>query len=375
MKIRQQIFEHDRWTTLTDDGVTQPQLVLFFTSAEICRSQTPFHQLQQQFPESHIAGLSTGGEILADEVFDDTIAATAIELEKSHVRTAQIRLTNNLTSSDAGRRLIQQLPIEGLRLVWLLSDGLKINGSELIRGCRELLPGKVMITGGLAGDGPDFNTTYTGCDAEPETEQLVAIGFYGEHLQISSSSFGGWDHFGPMRTVTRSAGNVLYELDGQPALALYKHYLGDEAENLPGSGLLFPLSIRPSHQEESAVVRTILAVDETSNSLTFAGNVPEGYSAQLMRGNFDRLIEGAANAAEHLKQQQGRGLALLVSCIGRKLLMGQRINDEVEVVADILGPDIALTGFYSYGEIAPDGYTGQCELHNQTMTITLLQED
>ncbi len=374
MKLRQQIFENGRWTTLADDGVRQPQLVLYFASPEICRNQSPYQQLRQQFPNAHIAGLSTGGEILADEVFDDSLAATAIEMEHTQIAAGCLKLTENLTSFEAGRNLVQQLPQEGLRLVWLLSDGLKVNGSELIRGCREVLPTEIMITGGLAGDGPDFNTTYTGCDAEPESDQLVAIGFYGERLQVSSSSFGGWDRFGPLRTVTRSEGNVLYELDGQPALDLYKHYLGDEADNLPGSGLLFPLSIRPAHQDDGAVVRTILAVDEANNSLTFAGNVPEGYSAQLMRGNFDRLIEGASNAAEHLKHQQGRGLALLVSCIGRKLLMGQRINDEVEVVADILGQDIALTGFYSYGEIAPDRSTGLCELHNQTMTITLLQE-
>lgn len=375
MKIRQQIFEHGRWTTLSDDGVSKPQLVLYFASAEICRNQSPYQQLHRQFPTAHIAGLSTGGEILSDEVFDDSLAATIIEMEHSRIATGCLKLTENLSSFKAGQDLVRQLPQEGLRLVWLLNDGLNVNGSELIRGCRELLHSEVMITGGLAGDGPDFSTTYTGCNAEPVSEQLVALGFYGDRLQISASSFGGWDSFGPQRTVTRSDENVLYELDGQPALELYKHYLGDEAENLPGSGLLFPLSIRPSLQEESAVVRTILAVDEINNSLTFAGNIPEGYSAQLMRGNFDRLIEGAANAAESLQQRQGRGLALLVSCIGRKLLMGQRINDEVEAVADILGPEIALTGFYSYGEIAPNGYTGQCELHNQTMTITLLQEE
>lgn len=374
MKIRQQILEHNHWTILSDDGVSNPQLVLYFASPEICRSQSPYQQLRQEFPNAHIAGLSTGGEILSDEVFDNTLAATAVEFERTQIATATLKIPENMHSSDAGDQLVRQLPREGLRLVWLLCDGLKVNGSELIQGCRASLPEDVLITGGLAGDGADFNITYTGCNAEPESGQLVAIGFYGDALQISSSSFGGWDTFGPLRTVTRSENNILYELDGQPALDLYKHYLGDEARNLPGSGLLFPLSIRPPHRDDGAIVRTILAVDEAENSLIFAGNLPEGYRAQLMRGNFDRLIEGAANAAEHLQHQPGRGLALLVSCIGRKLLMGQRINDEVEVVADILGQDVALTGFYSYGEIAPDGDTGQCELHNQTMTITLLQE-
>ena len=111
--------------------------------------------------------------------------------------------------------------------------------------------------------------------------------------------------------------------------------------------------------------------------MIFAGDVPQDAVAQLMRGHFDRLIEGAAQAALAAKSANGGSehLAILVSCIGRKLLLGERIVEEVEAVTATLDEGTAITGFYSYGEISPHPESGRCELHNQTMTITVLSED
>ncbi len=375
MKVQQLLYEQNRWSVLSDDSVNQPQLVLFFSSAQLCREQNPWQLLQQRFPNACITGLSTGGEILGDEVFDNTIAAVAIEFEHSHIQLASTLIEDPSQSAQQAQHLVSQLPQEQLKLVWLLSDGMRVNGSELIKGCRQILPEQVLLTGGLAGDSADFNQTYVCANSPARSGQLAAIGFYGDQLEVSWGSMGGWDSFGPKRMITRAKDNVLYELDGQPALELYKRYLGEDAQQLPGSALLFPLTIRHPDEENTALVRTILSVDENDNSMTFAGNVPQGYVAQLMRGNFDHLIEGAAQAAEAAQQDHpNTTLALLVSCIGRKLLMGQQVADEVEAVADILGPHTKLAGFYSYGEIAPDGFSQRCELHNQTMTITTISE-
>ena len=188
-------------------------------------------------------------------------------------------------------------------------------------------------------------------------------------------SLGGWDAFGPERLVTRSAANILYELDGQPALALYKKYLGEHAKDLPASGLLFPLSLKNAAGE--SVVRTILGVNEAEHSLTFAGDLPQGGHVRLMKANFDRLIDGAVGAAQTSYEAMGKTspeLALLISCVGRKLVLKQRIEEEVEGVQDILGQEAVLAGFYSYGEISPFNPSAACELHNQTMTITTLSE-
>ncbi|HNT70258.1 MAG TPA: FIST C-terminal domain-containing protein, partial [Bacteroidales bacterium] len=194
------------------------------------------------------------------------------------------------------------------------------------------------------------------------------------HLKVSHGSMGGWDPFGPERLITKSTSNKLYELDGQPALSIYKKYLGEYSDELPGSALLFPLSVKLSENEEP-VVRTILSIDEDEQSLTFAGNIPTGCYTRLMQANFDRLIEGASNAATNSIQTfQKPDLAILISCVGRKLVLNQRIEEEVEAIRDILGTSTAITGFYSYGEISPNQGFNSCELHNQTMTITTMSE-
>jgi hypothetical protein len=253
-----------------------------------------------------------------------------------------------------------------------------VNGAKLIQGLLAGLPPDVVITGGLAGDGPDFSSTCVGLDGPPVPGVIAAIGFYGKSLAVSWGSAGGWDPFGPKRLVTRSEANVLYELDGKPALELYKRYLGDAADQLPGSALLFPLVIRPDPDSSYDVVRTIVGVDEKAQSLIFAGDIPQNWSAQLMRGVPDRLVDGALRAARQSglgedSTTDGSALALVVSCIGRKLMMGQRISDEVEIIRQECG-SVPTIGFYSYGEICPHGFTGSCTLHNQTMTITVLRE-
>jgi hypothetical protein len=232
------------------------------------------------------------------------------------------------------------------------------------------------VTGGLSGDGTAFERTVLVVGAELRERMVSAVGFVGERLHIGYGSVGGWDPFGPERIVTRAEGNVLYELDGQSALALYRKYLGEQAGDLPASGLLFPLSIR-ADRSSRGIVRTILAISDTDQSMTFAGDIPNGSLAQLMRANFDRLVEGASGAARisvNPPVDRGPKHAKLIGCVGRKMVLKQRVEEEVEAVQDIVGPDTVLTGFYSYGEIAPFSPTARCELHNQTMTITTWSE-
>jgi hypothetical protein len=257
----------------------------------------------------------------------------------------------------------------------VISDGKCVNGSELVSGLTEHLPLGVTLTGGLAGDGDRFQETLVIWDGPPEPNKVALVGLYGNRLKVGFGSLGGWDAFGPERLITRSAGNILYELDGQPALELYKKYLGEYAKDLPASGLLFPLSLRTAAGE--SLVRTILGVSETEYSLTFAGDMPQGGRARLMKANFDRLIDGAVGAAQTSYGALGKAspeLALLISCVGRKLVLKQRVEEEVEGVRDVLGQETILAGFYSYGEISPFTPSAKCELHNQTMTITTLSE-
>ena len=354
---------------------TQAQLVLLFGSPA-CLKRTAWQEdIERAYPKAHRLGCSTAGEIYGIEVTDETLVATAIAFERTRLHGTSLEVNEASESYQAGERLANSLPHESLVHVLVISDGQNVNGSALVAGLTENLPAGVTLTGGLAGDGDRFQETLVIWDAPPSPNTIAVLGLYGDRIKIGFGSLGGWDAFGPERVVTRSTDNILYELDGQPALALYKKYLGEHAQELPASGLLFPLSLRTSEGE--SVVRTILGVNEAEQSLTFAGDLPRGGHVQLMKANFDRLIDGAVGAAQTSFEAIGNHspeLALLISCVGRKLVLKQRIEEEVEGVQDVLGQATVLAGFYSYGEISPFNPSARCELHNQTMTITTLSE-
>lgn len=379
MKIEQMCWTADReWIPTTPSGALRDSadLVLVFGGTAVLQNRERLAKVQEAYRQAFVFGCSTAGEILGTTVSDDSLVVTAVDFEHTEMRHATIQLCDTDNSRDAGERLAGLLPQENLVHVFVLSDGLVVNGTELVEGMASRLPSNVGITGGLSGDGARFETTLVVSQGIATQGMVSAVGLYGPDLRVGYASLGGWDSFGPERLVTRAEGNVLYELDGKSALALYKQYLGDQAEGLPSTGLRFPLSLR-TKDRETPFVRTILAIDEEAQSMTFAGDIPAGAYARLMKANFDRLIDGAVGAARATDVSVAGSspeLAILISCVGRKMVLKQRIEEEVEGVRDVLGDSTILTGFYSYGEISPFTPNARCELHNQTMTITTFSE-
>ena len=373
MKVQQSRWSDSAgWSAPQAD--TGAQLVLVFGERVSIANPKLGTDLTGRWPGATIIGCSTAGQICGTEVFDAGVVATAIRFEHTEVRAATAPVTA-ADSAAAGAALAHTLADPELVHVIVISEGLDINGEALVRGLGENLPASVSVTGGLSADGEQFQETVVLFGSAPRKNTVAAVGLYGTKLKVGYGSLGGWDSFGPERQITKSAGNVLYELDGQSALALYKRYLGDHASDLPASGLLFPLSLRTT-DVSAPVVRTILSVSESDQSLTFAGNVPVGGYVRLMKANFDRLIDGAVGAGRISAEALGTpvDLALLVSCVGRRMVLRQRVEEEVEGVRDIVGPGATITGFYSYGEISPFTPKARCELHNQTMTVTTLSE-
>ncbi|MGH7241864.1 MAG: FIST signal transduction protein [Phycisphaerales bacterium] len=351
-------------------------LVLVFGATEFLDDPAPIAELRRAFPTACFAGCSTSGEIFGGELRDASLSVAIMKFTHTRLSmvTAPVRSPDD--SFHAGDTIARQLEQPSLRGVLVLSDGLKVNGSELVRGLNSVLPDNVIVTGGLAGDGDRFKRTWVIRNGAPTDGFVSAIGFCGDHVRIGHGSKGGWDVFGPERIVTRSKGNVLYELDGKPALPLYKSYLGERAQGLPATALLFPLALRENGKENKSLVRTILAVDEENQAMVFAGDIPQGSLAQLMRANFDRLIDGAEKSALMTRRganDSGPCLAVAVSCVGRRLVLGERAEEELERTLETLPADAKQIGFYSYGEISPYS-TGHCDLHNQTMTLTTISE-
>ncbi|MFT3919889.1 FIST signal transduction protein [Cloacibacterium sp.] len=378
MKVAKLLFENGKWLAENNDenlDYNNAQLVLGFGKRNIIDNDDFFSLIKEKFPNAEIALSSSAGEIFSNDVYDNTVAITAVSFSSSTIKTSQIDIDYFSNSFEAGKQLIENLPKENLKWVFVLSDGSAVNGSQLVQGMNENRPEDVLISGGLAGDGDKFEKTVVGLNQKPAPHKILAIGFYGEKLTLSHSSFGGWDTFGLERTVTKSENNVLFEIDNKNALDLYKKYLGKYAEELPSSALLFPLSLKLTDDDEP-IVRTILSVDEKKNVMIFAGDLPEGSKVRFMKANMDRLIDAAHDAATeclNMSKQEPK-LGIIVSCVGRKLVLGDRIPEEVEMVSNLFKENTKLTGFYSYGEISPLKPFENCALHNQTITITTVNE-
>lgn len=354
-----------------------PHWVLVFGAVSFFSSPETVDKLRSAFPDAALLGCSTAGEISQHGVDDHTCVLTAIHFDKVGLRSAATVLAGMDDSYAAGVRIGEQLRADDLRAVMVFGPGVAINGSALVDGLSSAIGEGIPLTGGLAGDGGAFQRTWTlGCQGASDNG-VVAVGLGGDGLQFCHGSFGGWEPFGPARKVTRCEGNVLYELDGAPALEVYKRYLGDYAKDLPASGLLFPFAMLGGNHDEIGLIRTILGVSEDDGSLTLAGEIISDGYLKLMHASTDGLVggaEAAAEAASAMHRDGADSLAVLVSCVGRKLVMGDRVDEEVEAVGDVFGHGATLTGFYSYGEISPFAPGVSCKLHNQTMTITLIGE-
>jgi len=351
--------------------------VIVFGAPEYRNNPAALEELSSVFPQSVKTGCSTAGEIVGASIQDASLSVSVVQFEQSEIKRVSSPVSAG-SSYRSGQSIAGQLTQRpGLTSVFVLSEGIDINGTELVRGLEDGVGESVLISGGLAGDGDRFEQTWTWTGEQLQTGNVIAVGFYGDALKFGHGSYGGWDAFGPERLVTRAQGNVLYTLDGQPALELYKRYLGEYADELPSSGLLFPLAIRNTRSDNERTVRTILAIDEEQQSITFAGTIPENWHAQLMHANFENLIDGAHKAANQIafsSMSSKHGILIGVSCVGRRLLLGVRAEEELEAVLETIPGMPCFCGFYSYGEISPNISQVGCSLRNQTMTLTYLTE-
>ncbi len=375
MKIDTLHFEDKNWYIEEGNECDKESvdIVFVFGDRELIGEHDHAALLKKTYPNAHIVGTSTAGNILNDGVSEYAGVATAVSFDKGHVLLKSIKDLQNEGLCEMAQSLAASIPKEGLRHVFVLADGLKINGSELVKGLNSILD--VSVTGGLAGDDLSFEQTLVFADGPAQEMAAVAVAFYGEGIHTRIGCKAGWEEFGAQRTVTRSQGNIVYEIDNKPALELYEAYLGDYIKDLPASGLLFPLSVQ-EYEGDHEVIRVMMGINE-DKSIVFAGDIPQGSTVRLMKTNIDNLIDGSALVANTIRPYNDkRSLALTVSCSGRRSVLKQLVDEEVEVVHDVLGEQSQVIGFYSFGELAPfSDDILDCKLHNQTMTLTVIYED
>ena len=377
MQIKTHIFK-GTWDTGFDETFnTEKTLVIVFSNAKKEVIEQPLRELASFFSKGVIIGGSTAGDILGGELLDDHIVVAIIRFDSTRIRFVHETLEKNKASYGNGVSISKKLYEDDLKAIFVLTDGIHTNGSKLTKGIAAECGNNIIVTGGLTGDNHHFEKTFVIVNGEFVDVCISAVGLYGEHIHVGYGSAGGWDNLGIKRRVTRSKDNILYELDSQPALDVYKRYLGDKAKELPAVGIHFPIELTPSSKSNESTIRTIFGTNEEDKSIIFAGDVEEGSYTTLMRANFDRLIDGATAAAEKIildGYKDEEILNIAISCVGRRLVLKQRIEEELEAVLDILPQKTKQIGFYSYGEISPLS-SGVCDLHNETMTLTSIWEE
>ncbi|OIQ20169.1 MAG: histidine kinase [Flavobacterium sp. MedPE-SWcel] len=377
MKIVQAYKEKGKdWNYYSEKQVLKKPLVLVFGNRFLLEDKNVLSDIRNEFPYEDLVFGSTAGEIINVDVVEESVTVLAIEFEKSSfvVKRDSI-LEHNKDTLSLGTSLSNQMPKEGLKHLFIVSEGSFMSGTSLIKGFENGFDESIPMTGGLCGDDTRFEKTLASYKEDPKEGEIILIGFYGDSLEISFASHGGWLGFGPERIITKSDGNVLYEIDDKPALELYKKYLGDKVEKLAESTLFYPLNVIAPGRKD-AVVRTILSIDTENQTMVFADDIPENSRVQLMMASADGISQGAYNATKLAMKDRTKKpqLALPVTCIGRKLVLNQRMEEEAELIRQLVGEDTAIAGFYSYGEIAPFFGNTSCEFHNQTMTLTLISE-
>lgn len=353
------------------------QLVLTFADRHLLEDHQLISDLKNKCSQARFISCSTAGEIHGHEVHENSAVSIAMQFDNTPFNIADANIRDFQNSFELGKHTAATLPSKELHYILVIADGNLINGDLLIQGIQSVVGKNVVVSGGLSGDGGRFQKTIVGLDDNLLSGNIVLLGLYGQHIKVGTGYNGGWDMFGPERMITKSNENKLFEIDGQSALELYKKYLGKYADELPASALLFPISIK-SKNDDIFIVRTILSIDEKEQSMTFAGNVPEGATVRFMKSNYDRLIEAAFEAGKDARASLGNNvnpeLSILVSCVGRKLVLADRIEEEVDAALEKINSAVTAAGFFSYGEIAPQSGTNQIHLHNQTLTITTFAE-
>lgn len=369
--ITENEISYSRQNITSEDEVS---FVLIFASRGQMESATWLPLVQQKYPGINIISCSTSGEVYLSELKEEAVTGMAVAFAKTQTEVYTASLKGKDQSKALGRELASNFSKPGLKHVLVFGDGWLVNGSDMIRGMYEVLTQGVSVSGGLAGDGANFSKTLVGLNSQIDQRMAVAIGLYGDHIDIGFGSHGGWSELGDSFIVTESAGREVLKLGNERAFDLYEQFLGDDADGLPGTALLYPVAVWLPGAEDY-VVRTVFNIDEVRGSITLGEAVPKGTRLQFMRARFDDLLQGVKKAAEEAKRNlsQTPELALMVSCIGRKLLFNQQIEEEISATHNVLGKDACIGGFYSYGEICPVN-KDLAALHHQMLTLTVFAE-
>lgn len=324
----------------------------------------------------NLVGCTTDGEISSEGFSTGAVVLGGMVTDRIDFQVAYVTDLGR-DSERAGRELALALLPE-TAYVQLFSDGITGNGCALLRGMSAVLGRQTPISGGTAGDDGEFVRTYQFAGDRVLTDAAVAIGFSGD-FQVGTGVRSGWSPLGIAKRVTKASGNVLHELGGLPALEVYERFLGKHAERLPAVGVEYPLGLMDETGDcgdgDYHLLRATMSVNREKGSITFAGEIPEGALVRLTCGDTGAILDATGQAAQLAQEDLGDKTPVMVffySCMARKIVLGRRTKEEIERIRQVVGREIPILGFYSYGEFCRVRAGGPSLLHNETATISII---
>jgi hypothetical protein len=366
----------------------KPNVLIVFASPKF-NHQKLLDGITSITKDTPMIGGTTGGEISTEAISDDSIVIMAIHSNKIKFATA---LGKNISKNElnAGKQLatnlLNQIPKKLAKTLIMVPDGLAGNGTEIIKGAQSILGEYFEIVGGSLGDKSDFKKTYQYYNGKVYENSVPGL-LLGGNIKTATGIRSGWESIGNKMKVTKSESNIVYELDNEPALDFYEKVLGPvRSKKLPGIALEYPFGMIDEKamingKEMYFQLRAPLSIDKNKKSITFAAAIPEGKYVTITTASRNSIIGGSASASKQAKETfKGKkiDLMLIFDCIGRKLVLGKRTQEEITAVQNTLGKNIPMIGFFTYGEIGPiDKRVKELQstrYHNQTTIVFLMGE-
>jgi hypothetical protein len=352
----------------------QPDWVLAFFSADLDPALVQKGLARSLPPEVVLVGCSSYAEIDSAEALTRSVTLLGCRSASCKAQAASLP-ADGRSPRELGRALGAQLAPFSPRLLLLFPDVLTVNATQLLRGVQEVFGSEFPIIGGAPADSGAFQRTHLLCGRTLQTSGVVALALRGP-LHISTAARSGYLPISIARTATRvEAGNVLLELDGRPALDVYREFLGPRAGEMPAVSVEFPLGIVQEGREAApALTSAIFKVDEARRALILGGDIPAGGQLRILSAARTEVLAGAKAATElACRGLPNPDVALLFNCMSRKVSLGPRYKDEYAGALSLLPAELPKVGFYTFGELSP--MHGVTEHHESTYTLALLKLD
>ena len=336
--------------------------------------QLVLDKIYEKWPDLQLIGCTADGEFSSEcDYVEDSLVLTLFVSKNINIVSGFFDNTSTDPSKEYSQVLSEAVSRLGQKpkLCILFSDVLKTNGETVMEQITMLTEGKLPIVGGISADSWRFDECkqfFNNISSATISPFLLLAGEFDFSVGMDS----GWEPIGEIGTVTKSEGNVLYEINHKPALEFYRDILGENTKPT----LELPIALYDEFGSFRFMRTTFENYDRNTGAVTYLGNVPMNYKVRITMVNRESILAGAKSSIDQairtFPPNELPVIALCFTCSARRVLLGTRTIEESQIVREKIGDRIKFSGFYTYGEFCPISTKLFNEFHNETFVVVLL---